>query len=76
MSSSKAVIIWLDRPEIFGGTWQQCMLLNVGLGRPKGLGGALQQVLRIHDKFFCILLSEGTFTSFSKINSQKEVTIH
>jgi hypothetical protein len=25
-------------------------------------------------KFFCLLLLEGTFTSFSKINSQKEVT--
>jgi hypothetical protein len=25
-------------------------------------------------KFFCILLFEGTFPSFSKIKSQKEVT--
>jgi hypothetical protein len=25
-------------------------------------------------KFFCLLLSEGKFTSFSKIKSQKEVT--
>jgi hypothetical protein len=24
--------------------------------------------------FFCILLFEGTFTSFSKVKSQKEVT--
>jgi hypothetical protein len=25
-------------------------------------------------KFFCLLLFEGTFTSFSKIKSKKEVT--
>ncbi len=25
-------------------------------------------------KFFCLLLFEGTFTSFSRIKSQKEVT--
>jgi hypothetical protein len=26
------------------------------------------------EKFFCLLLFEGTFTSFLKIKSQKEVT--
>jgi hypothetical protein len=28
----------------------------------------------LNNKFFCILLFEGTFTSFSKVKSQKEVT--
>jgi hypothetical protein len=30
--------------------------------------------LILKKKFFCLLLFEGTFTSFSKIKSQKEVT--
>jgi hypothetical protein len=30
--------------------------------------------LLIFNKFFCLLLFEGTFTSFSKIKSLKEVT--
>jgi hypothetical protein len=36
----------------------------------------LQEVNKklIKKKFFCILLFEGTFTSFSKIKSPKEVT--
>jgi hypothetical protein len=29
---------------------------------------------KIFKKVFCLLLFEGTFTSFSKIKSQKEVT--
>jgi hypothetical protein len=28
----------------------------------------------VNKKYFCLLLFEGTFTSFSKIKSQKEVT--
>jgi hypothetical protein len=34
----------------------------------------LQDANKKFEKFFCLLLLEGTLTPFSKIKSQKEVT--